>query len=64
MSYQKMYILLASDEVASSVAIYLPSISKPISTNRRANWNYSEVVPPDLSKLNHSVMNKKQGQMG
>ena len=43
------------------VAMYLPLTNKLVSKNQRANQNYSRVVSPEVSKPNHAVMNKKQG---
>ena len=47
MSHHKMLIPLVGDEVA----IYIPSIIKSIST-------VTEVVSPEVSQLNHTVMSK------
>ena len=55
MSQQKMYILLVDDKLAS----YIPSINKAISTNCRASWSCSRYSSPKVSKLNHSIMNKR-----
>ena len=38
----------------------LPSTNKLVSTNQRANESYSS-YSPEVSKLNHVVINKKQG---
>ena len=39
----------------------LPSTNKLVSTNQQANENYQEVLSPEVSKLNHTVINKTQG---
>ena len=48
MSHHKMFIPLVGDVVA----IYIPSTIKSISTVTE------EVVSPEVSQLNHTVMNK------
>ena len=40
---------------------YVPSTNKLVSKNHRANLSYSRKVSPEVSKLNHVVMNTNQG---
>ena len=39
----------------------LPSTNKLVSTNQQANESYQKVLSPEVSKLNHTVINKTQG---
>ena len=56
MSHQKLYILLVNDY---EVATYIPSTSSQ--QNVKQTEVIQEVVSPEVSKVNHSVMNKKRG---
>ena len=46
---------------SSYVPIDLPSTNKLVSTNNEQTKVIQEVVSSEESKLNHAVMNKKQG---
>ena len=52
------YILLVDDH--DEVAMYLPSAKKLVSTNQQANKSYWRSRFTQVSKLNHTVMDKKQ----
>ena len=52
------YILLV--DYHDEVARYVPNISKQTTLNKQTKV-IQEVVSPKVSRLNHSVMNKKQG---
>ena len=56
MSHQKLYILLVNDY---EVATYIPSTSSQ--QNVKQTEVIQEEVSPEVSKVNHSVMNKKRG---
>ena len=66
MSHQKMHIPPVNDEVAGSVARYIPTINKQTNPNKLSSkLVIQEAVSPEVSTLNNSVKNKKQGdQMG
>ena len=58
--YLPSYILLVDDH--DEVAMYLPSTNKLVSQQTNGQTKViQDVVSPEVSKLNHAVMNKKQG---
>ena len=51
----------SDDEVANYVPADLPSTNKLVSTNQWANGSYLRRVSAEVSKLDHALMNQKQG---